>query len=103
MRKVQNFLISFLLTLSEVYCFTHDGPLTHTPLVSLGSVTDVGIVIVCPLSKPQSQNVPRIFVTLLGIVGAVVSEVQYLNVLFIFVTLLGIAGAVVKDLQPLNV
>ena len=40
-----------------------------------------------------------IFVTLLGIVGAVVSEEQYANVWDIFVTLLGIVGTVVRDVQ----
>ena len=44
----------------------------------------------------QPPNVPNIFVTLFGIVGAVVREVQPSNVEVIFVTLLGIAGAVVR-------
>ena len=42
---------------------------------------------------------PDIFVTLLGIVGAVVREVQSENVPSIFVTLFGIAGAVVMEEQ----
>ena len=46
---------------------------------------------------------PSILVTLFGIAGAVVREMQSLNVLSIFVTLLGIAGTVVRDVQPLNV
>ena len=44
-----------------------------------------------------------IFVTLLGIAGAVVREVQSANVQFISVTLLGITGAVVRDVQSANV
>ena len=69
------------------------------PLISLGSVTNVEIVTVWYLSNVQPENVPLIFVTLLGIFGAVVREVQPLNVRDISVTLLGIFGAVVRDLQ----
>ena len=41
-----------------------------------------------------------IFVTLFGIAGAVVREVQPLNVRYILVTLFGIVGAVVREVQP---
>ena len=42
---------------------------------------------------------PYIFVTLLGITGAVVRLVQPENVLNIFVTPFGIVGAVVSEVQ----
>ena len=41
-----------------------------------------------------------ILVTLLGITGAVASEVQFWNVEVISVTLFGIVGAVVREVQP---
>ena len=41
----------------------------------------------------------NISVTLFGIVGAVMREVQPLNVLLIFVTPLGIVGAVVMEVH----
>ena len=44
-----------------------------------------------------------ISVTLFGITGAVVNDLQTENVLSIFVTLFGITGAVVKDVHPQNV
>lgn len=44
-----------------------------------------------------------IFVTLLGITGAVVREVQSINVSYMLVTLFGIAGAVVREVQSPNV
>ena len=51
----------------------------------------------------QPLNVPYIFVTLIGIAGAVVSEVQLSNVNTISVTLFGITGAVVREVQLPNV
>ena len=57
------------------------------------------------MSTLQAENVLSISVTLLGIVGAVVSAVQPLNVSFIFVKFVHpeIFGAVVSDVQPWNV
>ena len=51
----------------------------------------------------QAPNVLDISVTLFGITGAVVKDVQLANVLDISVTLFGITGAVVNDLQSENV
>ena len=47
----------------------------------------------------QPQNVLVIFVTLFGIAGAVVRDVQTANVSYKFVTLFGIVGAMVREVQ----
>ena len=51
------------------------------------------------VSLVQPENVLCIFVTLFGIVGAVVRDLHHLNVLSMLVTLFGIVGAAVSLVQ----
>ena len=57
----------------------------------------LAFIVIVPVREVQAENVQYIFVTLLGIVGDVMSEAQPVNVLPISVTPSGIAEAVVRD------
>ena len=56
-------------------------------------------MVIVPERAVHSRKMPYMSVTLSGITGAAVREVQPQKVEFMFVTLLGIAGAVVRDVQ----